>query len=400
MGALTFLLTMVVALTPLAIDMYLPAMPAIAADLAVPLATVQGSLSTFLIGFACGQLLHGPLSDGLGRRPVILGGLALFVVASIAAAVASDAHHFLLWRIIQAFGGAAGAVVTNAIVTDTYQGPQAIKVRSTMMSVMLFAPLLAPTLGAQLLAVAGWRAIYWALGIYGAVALCWVYLSLPKTYKGQGGITPLAIAKRYHNVLSQPQGWLWFSGLALSSAPLFCFLAGSPYVYLDYYKVSPQTYGFLFAANALVMGAGAFLNIRLAGRVCPDKVMRRFQTIQCLGLLLLLLLALTDHLTLTWMVILIACSVGLNSLVFPNGNQIVLEMFRGNAGTAAALLGASQFCVGALASMLVALGNQHGPLGLISIMAGTACTAYVLLGLGCYQYRKRKAAQVVSPVNA
>lgn len=390
MVALTLLLTLVVAMTPLAIDMYLPAMPAIATDLNVSLATIQRSLSTFLIGFACGQLLHGPLSDAIGRRPVILTGLALFVVASGAAALASDASHFLHWRIVQAFGGAAGAVVTNAIITDNFEGAKAIKVRSTMMTVMLLAPLLAPTLGAHLLALGGWRSIYWVLASYGLVVLIWIRFALPVTHSGVGSKSPQALLGRYKQVLSEPKGWLWFPGMAFSSAPLFCFLAGSPYVYIEYYQVSPELYGYLFATNAAVMAVGAVINVRLAGRVSPAKVMRRVQRIQCSALLLMLLLELTGLMSLPLLILLIACSVGLNSLVFPNGNQIVMEMFRTNAGTAAALLGASQFGIGALASSLVALGTGHGPLGLILTMAVTGTLSFILLGVGVRRYQFHK----------
>lgn len=398
MVALTLLLTLVVAMTPLAIDMYLPAMPAIASDLNVPLATIQRSLSTFLIGFACGQLVHGPLSDAFGRRPVLLTGLILFVVASGAAALAGDAEHFLQWRILQAFGGAAGAVVTNAIITDSFQGAKAIKVRSTMMTVMLLAPLLAPTIGAHLLVLGGWRSIYWVLAGYGFIALLWVRWALPATYTGSGSKTPRALLNRYKHVLSQSKGWFWFPGMAFSSAPLFCFLAGSPYVYIEYYQVSPQTYGYLFGVNACVMALGALLNVRLAGRVSPLKVLRRVQWIQCLCLLLMLALELAGQMNLTLLVVLLAGSVGLNSLVFPNGNQIVMEMFRTHAGTAAAILGASQFGVGALATLFVSFGTGHGPLGLVLAMTLTGFISFILLGIGSYLYRCERSNLVVCPV--
>ncbi len=134
------------------------------------------------------------------------------------------------------------------------------------------------------------------------------------------------------------------------------------------------------------------LNIRLAGRVAPLKVMRRVQTVQCCCLLLMLLLQLMGMMTLPLMVVLIAGSVGLNSLVFPIGNQIVLEMFRKNAGTAAALLGASQFCIGAVASVAVAMVNHHGPIGLVATMAGVGMVGYLLLGIGAHLYQKQKSA--------
>lgn len=385
MGALTFLLTLVVALTPLAIDMYLPAMPTIATDLNVPLATIQGSLSTFLIGFACGQLIHGPLSDSLGRKPVLMAGLFLFVVASLLAALAVDANAFLGWRIIQALGGAAGSVVTNAIITDSFQGAKAIKIRSTMMTVMLLAPLLAPTLGAHLLVQWGWRSIYWVLAGSGLITLIWVGHAIPKQQQ-TSSLKPSVLLGRYKTILSHKAAWLWLPGMALSSAPLFAFLAGTPYLYIEYFKVSPQTYGILFGVNACTMAAGALLNIKLAGRVAPTRVIRRVQSLQSVALLLLLILVLTNQLTLVGSVVLFACSVGVNSLVFPNGNQLVMEMFPTHAGTAGALLGASQFAIGALVSSLVALGSNHGPTMMITVMTTAGLLSFLFINLAIRQH--------------
>ncbi|WP_225918165.1 multidrug effflux MFS transporter [Neiella holothuriorum] len=379
------LLAMVVAMTPLAIDMYLPAMPTIAADFNTPLAAVQRSLTTFLIGFAMGQLIHGPLSDALGRRPVILGGLALFVVASFGAAMATTVDSFLVWRVIQALGGAAGSVVINAIITDKFEGPAAIKVRSTILTVMLIAPLLAPSIGSGLLLLADWHSIYWVLGAYGLVAWSWCWVSLRDLAPGSGGIKLSALARRYHTVLSDRRGWLWFSGMAFHSTTMFAFIAGSPYLYMDHFGVSPEIYGVLFAANVAVMAVGAVLNGRMAGRNRARYILRRAQGFQLCALLAAVALMASGYGQLTTLVPLMAVAIGVNSFVFPNATQQVMELFRTNAGTASALLGASQFGMGALGSGLVTLGNEHGPLPMVAMMATTATLAFTLIGLACRQ---------------
>lgn len=385
MAGLIALLAMVVAMTPLAIDMYLPAMPTIAADFNTPLAAVQRSLTTFLIGFACGQLIHGPLSDGLGRRPVILGGLALFVVASFAAALSTSVDSFMAWRVVQALGGAAGSVVINAIITDKFEGPAAIKVRSTILTVMLIAPLLAPSIGSGLLHLADWHSIYWALGGYGLVAWCWCWASLRDLAPGSGGANMLSLFGRYRTVLRDKRGWLWFAGMAFHSSTMFAFIAGSPYLYMDYFGASPELYGLLFAANVAVMAVGAVLNGRMAGRNKARLILRRAQGFQLAALMATVALVASGHGQLITLVPLMAVAIGVNSFVFPNATQQVMELFRTNAGTASALLGASQFGMGAISSGLVTLGNAHGPLPMVALMATTATLAFSLVGLACRQ---------------
>ncbi|MBD1390222.1 multidrug effflux MFS transporter [Neiella sp. HB171785] len=385
MAAMITLLAMIVAMTPLAIDMYLPAMPTIATDFNTPLADVQRSLTTFLIGFAAGQLVHGPLSDGLGRRPVMLGGLALFVVASAAAAIATTVESFMIWRVVQAFGGAAGSVVINAIITDKFDGPAAIKVRSAILSVMLVAPLLAPSVGSFLLHLGDWHAIYWVLAVYGTVALAWSWRAFGDLAPGVGGTNLLALFRRYKVVLTEPKGWLWFIGMAFHASTMFAFIAGSPYLYMEYFGASPQLYGILFAANVVVMATCAFFNGRLAGRAQARVVLRRAQTVQLMALISLVALVASGLGQLLTIVPLMALAIGVNSFVFPNATQQVMELFRTNAGTASALLGASQFGMGALASGLVTLGNDHGPLPMVVLMATTCTLAFSLVGLACRQ---------------
>ncbi|MCM2681061.1 multidrug effflux MFS transporter [Echinimonas agarilytica] len=373
-------------MTPLAIDMYLPAMPAIAGDLSVPLATIQRSLSTFLLGFAIGQLIHGPLSDGLGRRPVMLTGLILFSISSFGAALANDAEHFLGWRIVQAFGGAAGSVVINAIITDKFQGAKAIKIRSTILTVMLIAPLIAPTLGGFLLMHGGWRSIYHALGVYAVITLVWIWYSLDVVEQPKSSVRVGAILKRYRAVLGDSKGWAWIVGLSFNSATMFAFLGGSPYLYIEHFQVTPQVYGFLFAANVVVMATGAMLNGRLAGKIPPLVLLRRAQWAQLTCLMSMVGALLTGMATLPVLVVLIAGAIGLNSFVFPNATQSVMELFRTNAGTASAVLGASQFGMGAIASSIVAMGNGHGAAALVVVMATTGSIAFILVGIACRHY--------------
>jgi DHA1 family bicyclomycin/chloramphenicol resistance-like MFS transporter len=378
-----FLLASIVALTPLAIDMYLPAMPAIAESYGTELKVIQGSMSTFLIGFAIGQLIHGPLSDALGRRPIALAGLSIFATASLALAFAESASGFLLLRIVQAVGGAAGSVVINAVITDKFRGHEAVQVRSTIVMVMTLAPMLAPTIGGALLLWANWRAIFMLLAVWALMTLVWSYLSLQESNQHRHALNFKNVITNYRQVISRPLLWPWLAGISLNTGAFFSFLAASPYVYIQVFEIPPEIFGFYFSANVIVMTLGSAFNSRFTRYFGTETVLRTAQRIQIIALAALLLLLAFDLLTLWSLVPLCAIFIGLNSFVFPNAASLLMERFNKNAGTAAALLGASQFAMGALFSLLVAQGDGAGSGPMLLIMSFGGFSAYYLIGIGC-----------------
>ena len=163
------------AFAPLAIDMYLPALPAIGRDLAAPPAAVQLSLSSFFLGFGIGQLVWGPLGDRFGRRGPIVAGIVLYIIGCVACALTADADHLVLWRFVQAFGACAAPVLARAMVRDLFPQDQAARMLSLMMLIMGIAPMVAPLLGGQVLVWSGWRMIFWGLAIFGLVVLAGLY---------------------------------------------------------------------------------------------------------------------------------------------------------------------------------------------------------------------------------
>lgn len=371
------LLAAISALTPFAIDMYLPAMPAIAADLGVSLGQVQASLSSFLLGFAAGQLLHGPLTDAWGRRPLLLAVLAVFALFSLLCALASSLEMLLLWRFGQALAGAGAAVVVAAAISDRYQGVAMIKARSLMVSSMTLAPLLAPAIGAAVAGIAGWRSLFVLLALVALANLVLVWRALPESLAERRSLHPWAVLASYRQIISTPVARLEFPALALISGAFFAFLAATPYLYMQQLGLGPMGYALAFAANVLALTFCSWLNSRLAGRVAPRWLLLRALGLQ---LLLSLLVSLTValygpvlwlHAPLWWL------GVGLNGLIFANGTALVLERFRDRAGTAAAVLGASQFGCGALASGLVASASHRGPLAVVAV--NSLCLALSLL---------------------
>ena len=229
-----FLLIMLGALaglTPLSVDMYLPAIPSIAADLGARVEAVQLTISTFLIGFAIGQMFYGPLADSFGRKPVILFGLALFTLASVGCLLADNLPFLLFFRLLQAIGGAAGAVVVNALLRDLFQGEEVVRAMTLVILTSTLAPLVAPLLGGLLLRW-GWTSIFLVLVVLGGLLWLAILTLLPETLNAEHR-QPLrwrTVLSNYGLVLRHRKAMAGILASALVSGGMFAFISGSPYV--------------------------------------------------------------------------------------------------------------------------------------------------------------------------
>ena len=374
--ALIVLLGALTAFGPLSIDMYLPALPTIAADLGVHTARTQLTLGAFLLGFSGGQLVYGPLSDRFGRRLPLLAGLVLFVLASLGCALARDLATLVVCRFVEALGGCAGPVIARAVVRDLYQRDQAARVLSLMVLVMGSAPILAPLVGAEILRFAGWRAIFAFLLGFGLLILAATALLLdetnPQERRARGGLFTLTLA--YGEVLTHRR----FLGYALSSAcvyaGLFAYLTGSPLVIITLFGVPPEHFALIFAFNALGILAAASVNGRLVMRLGVDRMLKGGLLLAAVAGSLLGLAALSGLGGLGALLVPLFFFLATMGLVGPNAVAACLSLFPARAGSASALVGTLQFLAGALASML--LGAMSGASALP--MAGLIA----LLGLG------------------
>ena len=225
-------------LTPLSVDMYLPAIPTIAQDLQVSIETVQLTVSTFLAGFALGQLFYGPLADSLGRKPVMLFGLGVFVLASIGCVLANSLPLLLACRLLQALGGAAGSVVVNALLRDLFRDDEFVRAMTLVILTMTLAPLVAPLLGGALLHI-GWRAIFVLLVVLGSLVWGVVAWRLPETLRPElrQPLRPASVLANYGHVLRHRRAMGSLLASTFASAGLFAFISGSPYVYITYFCV-------------------------------------------------------------------------------------------------------------------------------------------------------------------
>lgn len=379
---LIILLAALVAFAPLSIDMYLPSLPTLARDLAASDAEVQHSIGVFLVGLCIGMLFYGPLSDRFGRRPLLLGGIALYVVASIGCALAASADQLLLWRGLQALGGAAASVLGRAIVRDLFPLQQAARVLSLMHLVTMLATLVAPLLGSYLMEVAGWRSIF--IGLLGFATLCGlaVWLRVPETHRGEARGHSLGSAfAAYLSILGNPRAVGLMLCMELSFAGMFAYITGSPFVFIEHFGFSPQQYALLFGANIAGVIVATSLNARLVGRLGPALMLRYGSGVAALAGLWLVIAAGQPVLGWPGVALGLLLFVSVTGMLGANAIASLMALFPQRAGAAAALAVAGQFGLGALASVLV--GALHDgspwPMCLVVALCGVgSCTALFL----------------------
>ena len=379
---LVLVLGSLIALGPLTIDMYLPALPTITDDLQTTAAAVQLTLTGTLAGLALGQLLIGPVSDAIGRRTPLLIGVAVHILASIFCVIAPNLAVLGTLRVLQGLGAAASMVVAMAIVRDLFSGLAAAKLLSRLMLVMGAAPILAPTIGGIALSWTSWRGVFVVLAVLGAGIFAATAFALPETLpverRRNGGV--LGTVRDYGRLLTDRSyiGLILVAGLAM--AALFAYVSGSSFVFQEQYGLSQQQFGFVFGAGAIGLIAATQFNVRLLRRWSPSQILMSALAFGAAMGLILLLFAVTGFGGLIGILIplwLVLVSAG---LAFPNAPALALSRHGEAAGTAAALLGAVQFGVGALAAPLVGVFGT-GAVAMALVIAGGMIAANVVLVL-------------------
>jgi DHA1 family bicyclomycin/chloramphenicol resistance-like MFS transporter len=349
---LLLLLASIIATTPLAIDMYLPAMPVMADELGTTIGVIQQSLSIYLAAYAVGMLLFGPLADAVGRRPLALGGLAFFSLASFALAFCQDAQWLLALRALQAFSGSAATVVVPGIIRALYK-EQTAKGMSYVSMIMMMAPLIAPAIGSFVLWLGHWQDIFMLLACYSALILLltWRYLPDPVPVAADRKLEFLSGYRVvFSNLLALPQ----IVTSMFASFAFFCFLTAVPFVYIEYFGVNEQLFSLLFALNVGMLMLANFCNSRFVVRLGPQRMLN-IGVVLALCSATVLTLANWFELGLVFTVISIAPLMASLGLVATNSDAMVLMRFPQHSGTATAVLGTLRFGSGALAGPLLAL---------------------------------------------
>ena len=371
MGALT-------AIGPFAIDMYLPAVPTIAANLGVPRGDVERTLAAYLIGLALAQVFYGPMADRYGRKPPLLVGLALFMVASLGCALSGSVEALTGWRVVQAMGGAAGIVIPRAVIRDHYETHEAARALSLLMLIMGLAPILAPLIGAQLLAITSWRSLFWVM-LAGGAMLMTAVLKIMKESLAPDRVVPL----RWDTILRNYRGLFAHRGFMAHSlaggfgqAGMFAYIIGSPRVFIELYGVPPQYYGLLFGTNALSLIVCSQISARLLRTYTPRQLQRRALTSLACASLAAVALTLGGWMTLPLLMLCLIAYMGSQGFVNPNSAALALAEQGKRLGAASALLGTLQLSCGALAGFAVSAWQTDSALPLTTTLAVCACLSW------------------------
>jgi DHA1 family bicyclomycin/chloramphenicol resistance-like MFS transporter len=373
-------LGVMVALGPLTIDMYLPALPKIADDLSVSSSVVQLTLTGTLAGLALGQLIVGPLSDSLGRRRPVMAGIVLHIAASILCVLAPNLVVLGLARVLQGAGAAAAMVVAIAVVGDLFADNAAATVLSRLMLVLGVAPVVAPSLGAAVLLHGSWHWVFAALVVLAGALLLVAVLALPETLppSHRRPLRVRGIAATYAELLRDKRFVILVLVAALGMSGLFAYIAGASFVMQGIYGLDQQTFALVFGAGAVALIGATQFNVVLLRRFSPQTITLWALAAALLAAGVFVGLSVAHVGGLAGFVVPVWAILGAMGLVIPNAPAVALSRHPDAAGTAAALLGAAQFGLGAAVAPLVGvLGNDE--LALSVVMAVSVLVALLAL---------------------
>lgn len=372
------LLAALVALGPLSVDMYLPAMPRMMEALGTDIEHMHLTLSTYLTGFALFHLVCGPLGDRYGRRPILMGGTALFVVASIGCSLATTVHDLLLFRFIQGIGACVGPTLARAVARDVFGPTRAARALSLIAMLMALAPAVAPLMGGFLLLWLPWPIVFVFLAVYGASMLVLINRFLAESLPQQQSLHPLAIARNYAHLIRHPVFILATFASACVYSGLMSYLSSSSFVYINMLGLPVQYFGLVFLTSVAGYIAGSALSARLT-------LSRASQQTILFGALLIVIATscmwlggkLAPHSVVALALPMVLYSTGMG-LVLPNAMAVALSPFAQMAGTASALMGFIQMALSASATALVGAYLKDSPAPLLNFMLLVAVLASAL----------------------
>ncbi|HWF11284.1 MAG TPA: Bcr/CflA family multidrug efflux MFS transporter [Bryobacteraceae bacterium] len=374
------------AFAPLSIDMYLPSMPLLEKVFSATTAQVQITLVTFLLGYALGQSLYGPLTDRFGRKPPLYASLGLFVFSSAACAMSKSIAVLAVFRLLQAVGACGGAVVSRAMVRDLFPPADLRRIFSLLVLVLGVSPLISPFIGGYLLVWFGWKSIFFTQASLGAITLLAMHFRLAESLAPENvrPLHPDHIIASYMHLLRDRT----FLGASLvcgfSSAGMFAYIASAPFVFINLYKLPPQQFGWLFAAIAAGLIGASQVNGRMPHGIPIWRILRIANFAQLVSGVLVLATAATGFGGMVGIfapVFIYMCAIG---FIFPNGNAVAMMRHGNMAGTASALLGTNQFVIAAATTIVLGMIDNSSamPMAIVMAACGTAATVLNLISLG------------------
>lgn len=370
------LLSALMAFTSLSTDIYLPAMPQMQRELR---GNVELTITSFLLGFALALLIWGPVSDRIGRRRPLVIGMVLFVVGSVGCALSQTMGQMVFWRMFQAFGACTGPMLARAMVRDLYPRTQAAQTLSTLTVIMAIAPIAGPLLGGQIVRFGSWHGIFWLLAGMGGLMLV-ALRALPETLPpAQRATTRTRDAfGDYRKLLGNAVFMRYTLCVTLFYVSAYAFITGSPHVYIEYFHVAPQHYGWLFGLNIVGLMIVSLINRKLVGRFSLDTLLRAATGVAAVAMLVCAGVAELRVGGLVGIVLPVFVFFSMNGIIAASATAAALDGVPSQlAGSAAALIGSLQYGSGIVSSLLLAGLSDGTPGALIAVMAGFALACAV-----------------------
>ncbi|MEF9957171.1 MAG: multidrug effflux MFS transporter [Acinetobacter sp.] len=349
------LLALLTALGPLSIDMYLPALPQMAGDFGVSTQMIANTLPAYFLGLAVGQLIYGPVSDRIGRKPPLYFGLSLYVIASIACVFASHEWMLIVSRIFQALGGCVGVVIARAAIRDRLDLQGSAQAFSSMMIVMSIAPIVAPMLGGLILTFFHWQMIFVCLAVIGVI--CWLcihfFFKESLTVERRLKLSFYQVTTLYAAILKDESFRVPMMAGCLTGAALFCYISSASAVFMGQYGLSQQQFSYAFAMIAGGIILMSSLNKHLNTRLGVLQRLRLGGAIQYIGTLIILTAGLMTHAPLALLMFGLFLAVSGIGFTSPNAMALAMSKQAARAGTASAIMGSMQFSFGLLGGILL-----------------------------------------------
>ena len=354
---LVVILGLLAAMGPLCIDMYVPGMLDLQNSLHASAADVQLTLSAFLIGYALGQMFYGPISDRFGRKTVLLTGIFLFTMASMAAATASNIETLIVFRFLHAIGGGAGMVLARAMVRDIYPATEVARLMSVLSMITMTGPLVAPIVGGYLVVLGGWRAILWLLTCLGVVFFLVVAFVIEESHPEENRLQLNFVTtfKAYLDVLTDRNSFAYITCTAFSAGGIFAYISTSPFIFIKIYGLRADYFGYIYAIVIAGLIVGAIINTRLVSRLGIDRMISYGLAVRLAGIALLLFLTISGIGGMYGVIISIFIAMSPSIVINANASAGVLHIFPKTAGTASAAIGAVMFGCGAVSGPIVGL---------------------------------------------
>lgn len=376
---LTVLLSALLGFASISTDLYLAAMPSMGASLGATQGQLELTISGYLLGFAFGQLFWGPVSDRFGRKVPLMLGIAIFVLGAAGCALSMDAVQLIACRIVQALGASAGVVLGRAMVRDLFHKDEAARMLSTLMLIMGIAPMLGPSVGAQILAFSSWHSIFWtlvAIGITTFLGVGRTAESLPSSARSGGTLVEAFAAYGHH--LRNPRLMAYAAIMACFGAGVFAYVAGSSFVFIEYYGLPPASYAMIFASGIGGIMLSNMLNLRLVAQIGSDRMMLLGTSIAAVAGLVILIVVSTGLGGWFGLAAALFLYIGMNGLIGANTIAGGLSSVDRGTGSASALLGFAQYGGGMVGSALVSAfaNGTPWPMALI-ICVGTLCAGTI-----------------------